>query len=67
MEPGGEDRMSARMKEIMCTRRTQYGFTLLEILVAAVIIIILVGAGTVAFLEVERRSKEKLCATIDGM
>jgi prepilin-type N-terminal cleavage/methylation domain-containing protein len=63
MKPGGEDRMSARMKEIMCTRRSQRGFTLLEILVVAVIITILVGAGTVAFLEVERRTKEKLCAT----
>lgn len=54
--------MSTRMKKIMHARRSQKGFTLLEVLVVAVIIVILVGAGTVAFLEVERRTKEKLCA-----
>ena len=54
--------MKTRMKKILRGRLSSKGFTLLEILVVAVIIVILVGAGTVSFLEVDRRAKEKLCA-----
>jgi len=50
------------MKKILHTRLSSKGFTLLEILVVTVIIVILVGAGAVSYMEVERRAKEKLCA-----
>lgn len=54
--------MKTRMRKILHARLFSKGFTLLEVLVVAVIIVILVGAGTVSYLEVERRVKEKLCA-----
>ena len=47
-----------RMKE----RLGQKGYTLMEVLIVATIVGILVSVGTVQFLEVKRRSKERLAA-----
>lgn len=44
----------------MKRNRDQHGFTLMEVLIVATIIGILLSVGTVQFLEVKRRAKEKL-------
>jgi prepilin-type N-terminal cleavage/methylation domain-containing protein len=43
--------------------RRDSGYTLLEVLVVAGIIVILVGFGSTSYLEAQRRTKEHLCAT----
>jgi prepilin-type N-terminal cleavage/methylation domain-containing protein len=48
------ERKNLKYKFLMAKR----GFTLLEVLLVAAIILILVGAGSVAYLEVERRARE---------